>query len=217
MNKQQKTANNPFFINLIDINKQRYLFLKYALLFIISLALIFSLNIFRNNLTMTNSLASTQSLTNPGLGMGLNGITDWSTQLPFINHFKSARNWIGHQPNASGYDWGGVPEEEFNLDENNYPISLPVVDGKTAAMGTVLFTDMEAEAVEGGRYVVLYEGEGTIEYTLSGDKIESESEPGRDVIDFTPQGKLLGINLLKPIQITQEIIFATSESSVKIN
>ena len=193
MNK--KKVNNPFFINLIDINKQRYLFLKYALLFIISLVLILSLNIVRNNLTMTNSLASTQSLTNPSLGMGLNGITDWSTQLPFINHFKSARNWIGHQPNSYGYDWGGVPEEEFNLDENNYPISLPVVDGKTAAMGTVLFTDMEAEAVEGGRYVVLYEGEGTIEYTLSGDKIESESEPGRDVIDFTPQGNLLGINI----------------------
>ncbi len=166
--------------------------LKFVFWVVLSLLFILSFNFFNSEVNMSNQTSSYYNY--PSMGIGLNGISDWSTQLPFINHFNSSRSWIGHEPNDwGGYSWGGVPIEEFELDENGYPTSLPEVDGETAAAGTVLFTDMEEEAVAGGRYVVLYEGEGTLEYNVSGEKIESE--PGRDIIEFTPEGKLLGINI----------------------
>ena len=39
----------------------------------------------------------------PSLGMGLSGIADWSSELPFIDLMKSARPWTGHLPGH----WGG--------------------------------------------------------------------------------------------------------------
>lgn len=162
---------------------------KHFLVFLFSILLTLNLTANQEEITMTNS-------TNPSLGMGLGGISDWSTQLPFINHFKSSRPWIGHEPRANGgYNWGGVSEEEFVLDENGYPISLPVVNGKTAAMGTVLFTNMEAEEIPGGKYIVLYDGEGTIDYHIRAEKIESESTLGRDVVEFTPEGNTFGMRI----------------------
>lgn len=163
---------------------------KFLFWLALPLLILFSFNFLHSEVKMADQTNQTTNYYNyPSMGIGLNGIEDWSTQLPFINHFKSSRSWIGHEPNS----WGGVPIEEFEWDENGYPTSLPEIDGETAAAGTVLFTDMEEEAVAGGRYVVLYEGEGTIEYTLSGEIIESQ--PGQDIIEFTPEGKLLGINI----------------------
>jgi len=46
----------------------------------------------------------------------------------------------------------------------------------------------------GGKYVVLYEGEGTIEYKFDARKDEAASTSGRDVIDVNPSDK--GIHLI---------------------
>ena len=169
--------------------------LNFFLWLALPLVILFSVNLLPSEIKMADQTSQPSSYDNdPRMGMGLNSIEDWSTQLPFINHFQSSRNWIGHEPNDwGGYSWGGIPIEKFEFDENGYPTSLPKVDGETAAAGTVLFTDMTEEAVAGGRYVVLYEGKGSIEYTLSGKKIASK--PGQEIIEFTPKGQLLGINI----------------------
>lgn len=39
----------------------------------------------------------------PALAMGLNGISDWSTEQPFVDLMKSARPWTGHLPDR----WDG--------------------------------------------------------------------------------------------------------------
>ncbi len=131
------------------------------------------------------------------LGTNLSGIADWSTQMPFIDAFKSSRKWITQcQPKEPGCS-GGWDTQEFDkldLDEYGWVKSLPKPEDppEYTRVATLLFRDVER--YPGGKYVVLYEGEGKIEYQFDARKDEAASVPGRDVIDVTPSTK--GIYLI---------------------
>ncbi|MGB3405794.1 MAG: calcium-binding protein [Microcoleaceae cyanobacterium] len=130
----------------------------------------------------TDTLTNTNTeLTNPSLGMGLNGIADWSTQLPFIDHFKASRVWLGH---LSGR-WGGINASEMDLDDKGWVKSLPVVEGQERPVSTLMLRGINGQ-YPGGRYVVLYDGEGELNYKFDAEEITSESTPGRDILEVTP-------------------------------
>jgi len=115
------------------------------------------------------------------IGTNLNGISDWSTQFPFIDAFKSSRNWITQ--NNSVWDTG--EQEKLDLDENGWVKSLPTDGTKYNQVGTLLFRGVNG-VYPGGKYVVTYEGEGTIKYGFNAVKDIAASSPGRDVINVTP-------------------------------
>lgn len=99
----------------------------------------------------------------PKLGMGLNGIADWSTQLPFLDHMKSARPWVGH---LNG-QWGGFDAAAFEasglLDRNGWPTSMP--EG-VSAFETFVLTDMPYETPDiSGLYRVRFDGQGKVDLT----------------------------------------------------
>ncbi|MGB3534684.1 MAG: calcium-binding protein [Microcoleaceae cyanobacterium] len=129
-----------------------------------------------DNLTNTNT-----DLNNPSLGTNLNGVADWSTQLPFIDHFKPSRIWKGHLPDQ----WGGITASEMNLDEQGWVQSLPVIEGEARPVYTLMLRDLQGQ-YSAGRYVVLYEGEGELKYRFDAEEITTESIPGRDVLEVTP-------------------------------
>ncbi len=123
-----------------------------------------------------------------GLGTNLAGIADSSTQIPFLDAFKSARRWITQcQP---GTDCEGVWDTEeydqLDLDEYGWVKSLPApADApRYSQVSTLLFREMSR--YPGGTYVVLYEGEGEIAYQFDAKKDEAQSKLGRDVIQVTP-------------------------------
>ncbi|ETW12277.1 hypothetical protein ATO8_12031 [Roseivivax marinus] len=97
----------------------------------------------------------------PALAFGLNGISDWSTQHPFIDLMKTSRPWIGHLPDQ----WGGVSTEELraggHLDAQGWPVRIP--EG-VARLETFILTD-QPEAAEHlrGAYLLTYDGTGTLE------------------------------------------------------
>jgi hypothetical protein len=109
------------------------------------------------------------------IGINLTSIVDWSTAYSFVDAFKSSRTWT-LKNSSSG---------TLNLDEHGWVKSLPA----GAYAETILYiVDANAPYVyPGGQYVVLYEGEGTLSYTLDAVKDFSASTPGRDVINITPQ------------------------------
>jgi hypothetical protein len=113
------------------------------------------------------------------LGTVLTGIAQWQPQNAFINQFKSARQWI---PQKEGvFDTGAA----IDLDDKGWVRSIP--QGANAAytrVSTLLLPD--GQAVRPGRYIVTYAGEGTVNYGLNAVKIDSESRPGRDVIEVKP-------------------------------
>lgn len=127
----------------------------------------------------------------PSLAMGLNGIADWSTQLPFIDLMKSARPWIGHLPGQ----WGGWSAEDLRkggyLDANGWPMRIPEA---LTSIETLILTEQPVQGVSAaGRYRLTYEGRGRIE--LSGRVQNVRRRPGEIWFTFTPGEGLVGIDI----------------------
>jgi hypothetical protein len=139
------------------------------------------------------------------IGTNLSGVADWSTQLPFLDAFKSARSWI---PQCAANETGcrgtwSTEEPVQNLDSFGWVTALPKPEDpeEYTRVSTLLFREIEGQ-YPGGRYIVLYDGEGTLEYQFDAKKVESESGPGRDVLEVTPSGLgiLLSITATDPNQ-----------------
>lgn len=100
-------------------------------------------------------------LQEPALAMGLNGLSDWSVQHPFIDIFKTARGWIGHRED----EWGSWRQDDLItlgvLDDQGWPTRLP--EGATQLEALIL-TDQppETEAELSGRYRVTWKGSGKL-------------------------------------------------------
>jgi RTX calcium-binding nonapeptide repeat (4 copies) len=116
------------------------------------------------------------------LGIGLNGISDFSTAQPFLDIFRSSRVWFPQSPGK--WDSGEI----LDRDASGWVRSLS--PGSVAA--TLMVRDMSGYRT--GRYVVSYEGTGTIEYGFDAQKVASESGVGRDVIQVD-QASASGIYL----------------------
>lgn len=118
------------------------------------------------------------------VGTNLNGIHDWSTEFTFADPFKASRSWFSGAANT----W--QDQRPLDLDEHGWVRSLQA--GQMAK--TLLFWDLSRAPGKypAGRYVVEYEGEGTIEYGGSAKRIEKAK--GRDVLDVDPnRGGGIGI------------------------
>jgi hypothetical protein len=141
------------------------------------------------------------------LGTNLHRLAAWSPELPFVNAFKFAQRWIpqdwGVTPKPTGgyeYIWDTGEFKQLDLDTKGWVKSLPApADApQYTSVSTLMFRDVGE--YPSGKYVVLYEGEGTIKYGLDAQRDPSASTPGRDVIDVTPShaGILLTITDTDP-------------------
>ena len=137
----------------------------------------------------------------PALGMGLNGLADWSTQHPFVDIMKTAREWIGHLPGQ----WGGMDANQLRalgvLDENGWPLRMP--DGVTH-LETFVLTDQPKETQHlRGRYVLTYDGRGDLRVggrakrvQYSDGAIRFSYEPGAGLVSIA----LRAIDAADPIR-----------------
>ena len=131
------------------------------------------------------------------VGTNLLNVADWSTEMPFIDAFKSARPWITQcLPNEAGCSgvWDTREYNQLNLDEFGWVKSLPSPEAtpEYTRVATLMFRNVSNYL--GGKYVVTYDGEGTIEYGYDARKDEVASVRGRDIIAVTPSDK--GIYLI---------------------
>jgi hypothetical protein len=130
----------------------------------------------------------------PRLGGNLGGIVDWTSQSPFIDLFKMSREWLTQcdfwanepEPDCSAENsWDTGEQALLDLDEHGWVRSMP------APADDPIFTRVTTywafyPQFPGGRYVVLYDGAGTMTYGLGAHKIDAESSPGRHLVVFDP-------------------------------
>jgi hypothetical protein len=161
--------------------------------------------------------ASTEGIETAPLGTNLVEVTDYSPQLPFIDLFKISREWftqcsVGIDPGCNNSNsWDTGESSQLDLDANGWIKSLPASSAPQIFTSAATFWDVPAEFPT-GRYVVKYDGAGTISYGLGAAKVVAESVAGRDVITINPAngGILLRIlatdssNYLRNISITKE-------------
>ncbi|HEX6364121.1 MAG TPA: hypothetical protein VFZ93_14285 [Albitalea sp.] len=132
-----------------------------------------------------------------GLGINLEQPTYWQSDWPFINEMKRAGGWStrcegwadancsNFKPGASASDT--LEQDKVLWDENGYARRLPAANDTTVKyrqLSALLFQG-DGGSHPAGRYVVLYDGDGTLEYSGAGRKVDAESKPGRDVVEVT--------------------------------
>ncbi|MGB3402700.1 MAG: cellulose-binding protein [Microcoleaceae cyanobacterium] len=194
-------------IAFLGLNLQRYF--KNSVLYLSLISFGFALAIFLNqvNLPSPNQLQLPQAKAAPPtrqLGTNLSGIADYSTQMPFVDAFKSSRRWItqcskDRDPNC-GESWSTNEFDQLDLDEWGWVKSLPDPEDSPEYTQVVTLMYRGVDPYPGGTYIVLYDGVGTLEYDFDADKDQTASTPGRDVLQVDPsdRGILLKITETDP-------------------
>ncbi len=138
----------------------------------------------------TGGIIDTGARKTQSLGIGLNGIADWSTEFPFLDLMKQSR-------------WWGPNDPTFALDEQGWVKT--VAAGQEVILVFLTVGDVPAPST---RWVVKWEGDGTPE-CVWGSTLVTHADH-RDIIDTTGgQGALklpmtAGSNYLRNIRIVAE-------------
>lgn len=132
-------------------------------------------------------------LANPSGAMGLTGLADWSTQLPFLDLMKTSRAWTGHLPGQ----WGGYPAETLLADgyiaAQGWPVAIPP---GVESLETFVLTDLPPQAESAaGRYVLRWQGSGDL--TVLGLATEVETAPQEIRFSFTPGPGTVALHLTR--------------------
>jgi hypothetical protein len=128
---------------------------------------------------------ASKSLTpNPRMGTNLSQLVDWNTEFPLVDLFKMSREWISQIKDAA---WGaGAPLE---LDENGWIKRLPA-----NGFATTFLSSIEDGHYPSGEYLVLYDGEGKMDF--SGHPIKS-AKPGRIIVNVDAKKGTFRLDVLK--------------------
>ena len=121
------------------------------------------------------------------LGTNLSGLRDWTGEWPFVDAFKTSREWIAGERNGC-WDCAGP----LDLDANGWVRSLDAgrPNGGQVAR-TVHFSG--GPVYPGGRYTVVHQGEGQLLFGGSASVVSST--PGRYEVDVNPASGLFIMTL----------------------
>lgn len=105
------------------------------------------------------------------LGINLAGPADWNTELPFVDVFRLSRPWVSQKKGAG---WGQGPD--LALDEHGWVKRL-----EPGCWAETLLCTIDGGHYPSGRYTVLYEGRGELDF--GGAAQVAGREKGRVLID----------------------------------
>ena len=118
-------------------------------------------------------------LTDPTLAFGLMTVSDWSSEMPFLDLAKTMRRWIGHSSDS----WEAMNYRQLqakgSIDKDGWVKNIPA---GLKSVGTIWDwsadrPDYGMAASRIGTYVLTYSGKGTLDVWGSDITIQSES-PG---------------------------------------
>jgi hypothetical protein len=140
------------------------------------------------NLTATTALTVRAAAPIPArsryVGTNLAGIAYWSTEFPFVDLMKTGSGWDPRD--SSGGSTGAFP----GLTSDGYPASLKPGQRAVAAVAWM------NTHYPSGRYVVLWDGDGTIGFDASPATV-AETGTNRIAVDVVENGSALWVAIVK--------------------
>jgi len=131
------------------------------------------------------------------MGLNLSSVVYYATEQPFINAFLESERWITH----SDSNWDTNEQQYLHLDANGWPMTLTSVNQpsgqKFNSVGVLFLLGMPNTpngVYPGGRYVVLYDGQGTLTYGYDATLVSRS--PGRDIIKVAPSDKGIDLRII---------------------
>ena len=124
-----------------------------------------------------------------GLGTNLAQVSYYGSQYPTIDFMKRAGNWLTQCTPSVNKDckaaaWDTGEESKLDLDADGWVKSLPAAGApQTYRYATTAVLGGGSQPV--GKYIVRYDGQGTLIYGGIGTKVAAESTAGRDVVNVT--------------------------------
>ena len=117
-------------------------------------------------------------------GTNMGPLAYYSSAVSLIDLRKSSGAWLTQRSGK----WD--TKEPLDLDEQGYARSLPRDESGTPASLGLILLDGVGSAAPPARYVVLYEGEGTMQGMVNVGSKTVQSEPGRLLVETTRDGAL---------------------------
>ncbi len=129
------------------------------------------------------------------VGTNLEGISSWTSQVPFVDVMKASGEWISGD--SSKWDNG----QALNLDANGWVRSLAPGQHAKKLMLRDIGTHYPA-----GQYLVRYKGEGTFKFQFAARVLSQK--PGEIVLQVTPDnaGIYVGIETTNPSNYLRDIV-----------
>ena len=105
------------------------------------------------------------------IGMNLDGVNYYSRERAFRDYMKSAGTWIPYQATGPS-PWNSGTLSEMPVDANGYPIRIPYPSSKgPQAVRGILSADGHMPP---GQYVLLHDGEGSIQIATVADVVTTQ-------------------------------------------
>lgn len=113
------------------------------------------------NFSAKSQLADSCKLT---FGMNLGGLSDWSSELPFVDMMKNCREWYTkdfNNPNGSSWNTDLANKLKYR-DSDGYPTHIPQTVAGANYQQIVATVWGWTSGWETGQYVVLFDGNGSL-------------------------------------------------------
>lgn len=102
------------------------------------------------------------------IGTNLSGISDWMTEMPFVDLMHNARTWMTSNSvfvEGGKNEWNTGVIDSIPKDEDGYPLSLPYFVKGTETLQAVHTIWASLAGWPEGIYTLLYEGKGDFEFS----------------------------------------------------
>lgn len=133
------------------------------------------------------------------IGTNLAGPADWGAEFPFKDIMRYGRTWITHNNIWIGGGenaWDTQVLNQIPLDDDGYPLSLPVDIPNTEAPQVVRTVWDTGGGLPAGIYIVLYDGTGDLD-AWGGNVIVLNEEPGRLEVQVGADNPILALEIFE--------------------
>jgi hypothetical protein len=166
-------------MNILKIYKGIFIMLIKKIYRFILFTFIFLLNL--------NSFIYSENMV---IGINLNGVSDWTSEWPFVDIMKISRWWITHNADGSG-GWDTGYDSLIPIDINYYPLQIPFdPDGEGPIPPQIVRTVWDNNNLPTGTYTVICEGTGRIRFWGSGTGTINITNGGTYTVNIPNKGFL---------------------------